>query len=94
MPVVWPAAPGPGECVDVFQGSSWSTCQISTVAPTADCPGAGHLDFRSILNALFETGYEGYVSGEFMPMPDPDTSARQSIAHLRQLLSKMAHSDY
>jgi 5-keto-L-gluconate epimerase len=48
-------------------------------------PGAGHLDFKSILNVLFATGYQGYVSGEFMPKPDADTSARRGIANLRQL---------
>ena len=50
-------------------------------------PGAGHLDFRSILNALTATGYQGYISGEFMPKPDADTAARQSITYLRQLAS-------
>jgi sugar phosphate isomerase/epimerase len=48
-------------------------------------PGAGHLDFESILQALFATGYQGYVSGEFMPLPDADTSAERSIAYLRKL---------
>jgi sugar phosphate isomerase/epimerase len=48
-------------------------------------PGAGHLDFKSILDALFATGYQGFVSGEFMPLPDADTSAQRSIAYLRQL---------
>jgi sugar phosphate isomerase/epimerase len=48
-------------------------------------PGAGHLDFKSILDALFATGYQGFVSGEFMPMPDADISAQRSIAYLRQL---------
>jgi sugar phosphate isomerase/epimerase len=48
-------------------------------------PGAGHLDFRDILETLSATGYDGYVSGEFMPMPDADTSARKAIAHLRGL---------
>ena len=48
-------------------------------------PGAGHLDFRSILDALYATGYQGYVSGEFMPLPDADTSAQESIAYLRAL---------
>ena len=47
-------------------------------------PGSGHLDFASILNALYSTGYQGYVSGEFMPQPDPDTAAQKSIAYLRQ----------
>ena len=48
-------------------------------------PGAGHLDFESILDTLFATGYQGYVSGEFMPLPDADTSAERGIAYLRQL---------
>ena len=52
-------------------------------------PGAGHLDFESILDALASTGYQGYVSGEFMPMPDGDTAAQRSIAHLRQLRTKL-----
>lgn len=48
-------------------------------------PGAGHLDFVSVLDSLFATGYEGYVSGEFMPLPDADTSAQQGIAYLRSV---------
>jgi len=49
-------------------------------------PGAGHLDFPTILSALFATGYTGYVSGEFMPMPDAETAALRAITHLRGLL--------
>jgi sugar phosphate isomerase/epimerase len=48
-------------------------------------PGAGHLNFKSILDTLFATGYQGFVSGEFMPKPDADTSAKRNIAYLRQL---------
>ena len=48
-------------------------------------PGAGHLDFQSILNALFTSGYEGWVSGEFIPMPDAATAAQQSLTFLRKL---------
>jgi sugar phosphate isomerase/epimerase len=47
-------------------------------------PGAGHLEFKSILDALFSTGYQGWISGEFMPKPDADTAARQGLAYLRQ----------
>ncbi|MBN1660650.1 MAG: sugar phosphate isomerase/epimerase [Anaerolineae bacterium] len=50
-------------------------------------PGAGHLDFRSILDALYATGYQGYVSGEFMPQPDAATAAQRAIAHLHRLMS-------
>jgi sugar phosphate isomerase/epimerase len=46
-------------------------------------PGAGHLDFSSILSVLFATGYTGFVSGEFMPMPDAATGAQKAIEHLR-----------
>ena len=50
-------------------------------------PGAGHLDFSGILSRLQSTGYDGFVSGEFMPLPDPLTSARENIARLRAILS-------
>lgn len=53
-------------------------------------PGAGHLDFGSILNALFGTGYAGFVCGEFLPIPDAETAARRGIAHLRGLGSPVA----
>ncbi|MBN1138501.1 MAG: sugar phosphate isomerase/epimerase [Anaerolineae bacterium] len=51
-------------------------------------PGAGHLDFRSILGALDESGYHSFVSGEFMPLPDPDTAAQQGIAYLQEQIRK------
>ncbi|MHB0875226.1 MAG: 5-keto-L-gluconate epimerase [Anaerolineae bacterium] len=46
-------------------------------------PGAGHLDFGSILAALAATGYRGFVSGEFLPRPDAATGAARAIEHLR-----------
>jgi sugar phosphate isomerase/epimerase len=48
-------------------------------------PGAGHLDFKSILSTLAATGYQGYISGEFLPKPDAETAARQCIAYMRKL---------
>ena len=49
-------------------------------------PGAGHLDFRSIFEALKRTGYPGWISGEFMPLPDADRAAQGSIDYLRGVL--------
>ena len=46
-------------------------------------PGAGHLDFKSILEALFISGYSGWISGEFLPKPDAGMAAQKSIVHLR-----------
>ena len=48
-------------------------------------PGAGHLDFDAILRALNDTGYTGWISGEFLPQPDALTAAKNSIAYLSQL---------
>ncbi len=48
-------------------------------------PGAGHLDFASLLEALKSTGYRGWVSGEFLPKPDAATAASEGIAHLRSV---------
>lgn len=48
-------------------------------------PGAGHMDFASMLGTLSSISYQGYVSGEFMPKPDADTAAEMSIKYLRQL---------
>jgi sugar phosphate isomerase/epimerase len=53
-------------------------------------PGAGHLDFASILDALAAVGYEGFISGEFMPLPDADTAAERNIAFLRGLQRRRA----
>ena len=51
-------------------------------------PGSGHLDFRSVLEALRLTGYAGWVSGEFLPQPDAQTAAGKSIEHLREFESQ------
>lgn len=48
-------------------------------------PGAGHLDFPALLGTLKETGYAGFVSGEFLPRPDALTAAEKAIAFLREI---------
>jgi len=48
-------------------------------------PSAGHLDFKSILTELNATGYQGWVSGEFIPKPDAFTAAVENINHLSRL---------
>ena len=48
-------------------------------------PGAGHIDFHSILTTLKDTGYKGFISGEFLPKPDVETAASENITYLRLL---------
>ena len=50
-------------------------------------PGAGHLDFKSVLDTLFETGYDGFVSGEFMPFPMPIPGHSERLSTCAGLVS-------
>jgi sugar phosphate isomerase/epimerase len=45
-------------------------------------PGCGHLDFDCIFATLRSMGYEGYVSAELLPLPDPDTAAERTLEFL------------
>jgi len=47
--------------------------------------GMGHSDFAPVVAALRDIGYEGYVSAECLPYPDPDAAARQTIESFRRL---------
>ena len=38
---------------------------------------------------LLKTGYRGFVSGEFMPLPDANTPAERGIAYLRQIQEQL-----
>lgn len=51
-------------------------------------PGSGHLPFDSIFATLREMGYDGYVSAEILPQPDPDTAAVKTIGFLQQHLGR------
>jgi len=55
-------------------------------------PGQGHTDFEDILANLNRAGYDGWVSVEILPKPDPDTAARQAIEFLRPLIDKYSAS--
>jgi len=49
-------------------------------------PGAGHLGFATIVAALREVGYRGYLSVEVLPLPDAQRCAQRAIEHLRQII--------
>lgn len=50
-------------------------------------PGQGHLDFPAIFDALFHAGYDGWVSAEILPLPDPDLAARQTAEFLLPMIA-------
>jgi sugar phosphate isomerase/epimerase len=51
-------------------------------------PGWGHLDFESIIIALKEAHFDGWITVEILPEPDPDSAARQAITYLRKFIPK------
>jgi sugar phosphate isomerase/epimerase len=46
--------------------------------------GGGHTDITPVMHALREIGYDGYLSAEVFPYPDPDAAARQTIDSFRR----------
>lgn len=53
-------------------------------------PGCGHIDFPSILKVLEEAGYDGFLSAEILPKPNPDESARLAANYMSKLLTGRA----
>jgi len=46
-------------------------------------PGWGHLPFDEVFAILYEIGYDGYLTAEILPKPEPDLAARQAAEFLR-----------
>jgi 5-keto-L-gluconate epimerase len=51
-------------------------------------PGAGHLDFADVFGAFERSKFDGWVSVEILPYPDPDTAAEKAVATLRPLVDR------
>ena len=49
-------------------------------------PGFGHIDFKSILQVLRETQFEGFLSVECLPKPDADEASERAIKFLRKIV--------
>ncbi len=47
-------------------------------------PGSGHIDFLPIIDTLVKMNYQGYVSAELLPLPDPDVAAAKTIEFLKK----------
>jgi sugar phosphate isomerase/epimerase len=54
-------------------------------------PGRGHLDFKSVFDALKLSRYEGWASVEILPFPEPDKAAGEAIDFLRPLMALYNH---
>ncbi len=51
-------------------------------------PGEGLIDFHAIVSTLRDIGYTDYLSAELIPLPDPDTAAKQTLEFMNMILEK------
>ncbi len=49
-------------------------------------PGYGNIDFKSIIRVLKKIKYNGYITIEAIPFPDPETAAKNGIRYLKSCL--------
>jgi len=49
-------------------------------------PGQGHTDFNYIFHKLKSTKYNGWLSVEVLPVPDPETAAQSALNYIRPLI--------
>ncbi len=49
--------------------------------------GLGHTDAMSVVTALRQVGYDGYLSAEVFPLPTAEAAAEQTIKSFRSLLA-------
>jgi sugar phosphate isomerase/epimerase len=50
-------------------------------------PGHGHLNVAAVLNTLREIRFQGCLSFEILPLPDPESAARDAITQVKGLLA-------
>lgn len=46
--------------------------------------GMGHTDYKRLVAHLHTSGYEGYLSAEIFPVPNPQEAGRQTLAAFRE----------
>ncbi len=46
--------------------------------------GWGHTDVAPVVQALSDIGYQGYISGEALSIPNPEAAAAQTVASFRR----------
>jgi len=91
---------------DAFRAAAGYLQHVHLADSNRAAPGAGHLDFKPIMQALVDAEYEGYLSFELLPASaDPfgamraggqdaffDRYTEQAIAHIKACLPQPATS--
>ena len=74
---------------DAFKRAGKLLSHIHLVDNNRLAPGFGHMDFPSLLGALQEAGYEGYLSLEVLPLPSPEEAASLGMAYVKGVLENL-----
>jgi sugar phosphate isomerase/epimerase len=45
----------------------------------------GHFDFQEIISILLKKGYEGFISFEMLPFPDPIRAAQSALEYSKAI---------
>jgi sugar phosphate isomerase/epimerase len=64
---------------------------VHLVDSNRQAPGYGHVDMRSILQALSGIHYQGYLSFEVLPLPESRQAAGDAIRFTRNALEVILH---
>ncbi|MCG8481729.1 MAG: sugar phosphate isomerase/epimerase [Clostridia bacterium] len=52
-------------------------------------PGSGHIDFKSIIKALDDIHYDGYIAVECLPIPTGEEAARFAIENIKAVFESI-----
>ncbi len=69
---------------DAIRTAASSIGHVHFVDSNRRAAGMGHMDFEPIIAALSEIGYQGYLSAEAFPLPDPLTAAQKTIESYKE----------
>lgn len=67
---------------EAFESGRGSIGYVHVADSNRLAPGWGHIPFDEIFQVLSDIGYDGYLTAEVLPKPDPDSAARQAARFL------------
>lgn len=73
------------DLAEALQAASPKVGHVHFADSNRQAVGFGHTEMPSILSALREIDYKGYLSAEIFPLPDADAAAAQTIKAFREL---------
>ena len=77
---------------DVFKQGIEYISYVHVADSNRLAPGWGHMPFDEVFRIFEDTGYNGYLTAEILPEPDPDSAARQAAEYLLNRLRQMTPS--